>query len=61
LFRDFSLIRQICFVAYEDDNDICASFSTDIVDPFAGLFEGFGVCGELLVRVGGKREKVPYS
>lgn len=40
LSGDFALVVQVGLVAYEDDNDIGATLTADIVDPLAGLLEG---------------------
>ncbi|KAH0238200.1 hypothetical protein KCV06_g38, partial [Aureobasidium melanogenum] len=36
LSGDFALVVQVGLVAYEDDNDIGATLTADIVDPLAG-------------------------
>ena len=48
---NFSLVVQICLVAHEDYDYVVASFSSDIIDPFSCLLEGFGVCD--MIRPGG--------
>lgn len=39
--RDFALVAQVRFVADENDDDVGAPLAAHVVDPFAGVLEGF--------------------
>ena len=54
LSGDFALVVEIGLVAHEDDDDVVATFSADVVDPFLGVLEGFGVCPLALAEVVGR-------
>lgn len=39
------LICQVCFVAYEHDDDITSPLCSHVLDPFGRLLEGIHICG----------------
>ena len=44
LLGDFALVRHVCLVTDENDDDVVAAFAARVIGPFAVLVEGFGVC-----------------
>lgn len=54
LSGDFALVVEIGLVAHEDDDDVVAAFSANVVDPFLGVLEGFGVFPWALAEVVGR-------